>query len=441
MARHLSITLYKCSGRSNGGQQPPNIVLYNADHATCSVENRAAAVPKYGGVRYTRDMMIGQSRTSVILCLCGLAFLMAADAHAQDSPPTREPSAPSAGPTAGSAELPALPSVQLAVPQPYEDERAYVDAKRAEVDELVALADQVDNPLEQCRHRLKAANVMLSYLVEPACSAKLLKIEPAVQSPIKDGIGGRLDEADRLLRRVEDTLAGVAKASETPDPRVSGLRHALETLDAFREAIGIFLLSETASEKTTSATRRAASQLSALLEDDNERISNAATFWQACLRERVSKPKRVRQLLGPVLADPPSGAVRLAFFSSLLSCRLLAKADGYVTSLALLTQLEARCNRWFLSKSDEHNASRAVALVEMQIVADWHRRLSDSKNGPTRTWCVERIRKLTEEHFSEDTFTVLRLSPAVPILELPEEQGPGRSKPEAQAPGQSEPRP
>lgn len=376
---------------------------------------------------------------SVILCLCGLVFLMAADARAQDPPPTREPSAPSAGPTADNAELPVRPAVQLAVPQPYEDERAYVDARRAEVDELLALADRVDDPFEQCRQRLKAANVILSYLVEPACSAKLLKIEPAAQSPIKDEIDRTLDEADRLLRRVEDTLAEVAKTSKTPDSKVSGLRHALDTLDAFREAIGIFLLRGAASEETTSATRRAASQLSALLEDDNERISNAATFWQACLRERVSKPKRVRDLLGPVLADPPSGAVRMAFFSSLLSCRLLAKTDGYVTSLALLTQLEARCDRWFVSASDEHNASRAVALVEMQIVADWHRRLADSKDGITRIWCVERIRNLTEEHFAEDTLTVLRLSPAVPILELPEDQGLGRTAPEAQAPGDPSP--
>lgn len=379
-------------------------------------------------------MSMGQGRTSVILCLGGLVFLLTADGHAQDPPPTREPSAASAGPTAGTAELPALPAVQLAVPQPYDDERAYVDARRAEVDELVALAEQVDDPFEQCRHRLKAANVILSYLVEPACSAKLLKIEPASQPPIKDEIRGRLTDADRLLRLVEGALAEGAKASETPDPRVSGLRHALETLDAFREAIGIFLLSEAASEETASATRRAASQLSALLEDDNERISTAATFWQACLRERVSKPKRVRQLLGPVLADPPSGAVRLAFFSSLLSCRLLAATDGYVTSLALLTQLEARCDRWFVSERDEHNASRAVALVEIQIVADWYRRLADSKDGAARTWCLERIRNLTEEHFAEEALTVLRLSPVVPILELPEQQEPGRSEPEAESP-------
>ncbi|MCH8240987.1 MAG: hypothetical protein IH897_00075 [Planctomycetes bacterium] len=385
-------------------------------------------------------MSAGQQKQAVSRCLCGLFLVVTTHLQAADlaSPKLDAPAAEE--PTAGPVELPTLPAVRLAVPEPYKDEQAYLGAKRAEVDGLVALAEQTDDPLEQCRHRLSAANMILSYLIEPACSARLLRIEPAAQPPDVDDVRKTLDDADRLLRRVDETLVQLAKANETPDPMVSGFRHALETLDAFREAIQIYLLSDAASEESVALTRRGASRLSAWLEDDDERIRITATFWQACLRDRVSKPKRVRQLLGSVLADAPTGAVRAAFFSRLLSCRILAKTEGYVTSLALLTQLEARCDRWFISEADEHNASRAVALVEMQVVSDWYRRLADSKDDTVLTWCVERIKKLTEEHFAEDALTVLRLSPAVPILKLPEQQQPGRSEPEAQAPGQSEPR-
>ena len=383
-------------------------------------------------------MSVGKQEQAVSRCLCGLLLVVTAHLQAADlSSP--KPDAPTA--TAGPVELPTLPAVRLAVPEPYKDEQAYLGAKRAEVDGLVALAEQTDDPLEQCRHRLTAANMILSYLVEPACSARLLRMEPAAQPTDVDDVRKMLDDADRLLRRVDETLVQLGKTNETPDPMVSGFRHALETLAAFREAIQIYLLSDAADEESVVLTRRAASRLSGWLEDDDERVRITATFWQACLRDRVSKPKRVRQLLGSVLADAPTGAVRAAFFSRLLSCRILAKTEGYVTALALLTQLEARCDRWFISEADEYNAARAVALVEMQVVSDWYRRLADSKDDTVLTWCVERIKKLTEEHFAGDALTVLRLSPAVPILKLPEQQQPGRSEPEAQAPGQSEPRP
>ena len=378
-------------------------------------------------------MNAGQQKKAVRRCLCGLFLVVTTPLQAAD-PPLPKPDAPATEAAAEPVELPTLPAVRLAVPEPYKDEQAYLGAKRAEVDELVALAEQTDDPLEQCRHRLSAANMILSYLVEPACSAKLLRIEPAAQPPAPDEVRKTLDDADRLLRRVDETLVQLAKANETPDPMVSGFRHALETLNAFREAIRIYLLSDAANEESVSLTRRAASRLSAWLEDDDERVRITATFWQACLRDRVSKPKRVRQLLGPVLADAPTGAVRASFFSRLLSCRIMAKTEGYVTSLALLTQFEARCDRWFISEADEYNAARAVALVEMQVVADWYRRLADSKDNSVLTWCVERTRKLTEQQFGGDALTVLRLSPAIPILELPEQQQPGRSEREAQAP-------
>lgn len=383
-------------------------------------------------------MSVGKRKKTVSRCLGGLLLVATAHVQAADLP-SPKPDAPAVEATAGPVELPTLPAVRLAVPEPYKDEQAYLGAKQAEVDGLVALAEQTDDPLEQCRHRLSAANIVLSYLVEPACSARLLRMEPAAQPPDVDDVRKTLADADGLLRRVDETLGELAKTNETPDPMVSGFRHALETLTAFREAIQIYLLHDAEDEESVVLTRRAASRLSAWLEDDDEAIRITATFWQACLRDRVSKPKRVRRLLGSVLADAPTGAVRAAFFSRLLSCRIMAKTEGYVTSLALLTQLEARCDRWFISEADEDNAARAVALVEMQVVSDWYRRLADSKDDTVLTWCVERIKKLTEEHFAEDALTVLRLSPAVPILKLPEQQQPGRSDPEA--PGQSEPRP
>lgn len=383
-------------------------------------------------------MNVRQREQAVNLCLGGLLLVVATHLRAAD-PPSPEPDAPAAEAIAGPVELPAMPAVRLAVPDPYTDEQSYLAAKRAEVDGFVALVEQTDDPLEQCRHRLSAANIILSYLVEPWCSAKLLRIEEFAPPSDLDEVRKTFAEVNRLLRRVDETLVQLVKANETPDPMVSGFRHALETLDAFREAIRIYLLSDVTNEDSVSPTRRAASRLSAWLEEDDERIRMTATFWQACLRERVSKPKRVRQLLGPVLADAPVAAVHAALFSRLLSCRIVAKSEGYVTSLALLTQLEARCDRWFISEVDEYDASRAIALVEMQVAADWYRRLADSKDDTVLTWCVERIKTLTEQHFGGEALTVLRMSPAVPILELPEQEKPGRSDPEAQAPGDPSP--
>ena len=258
-------------------------------------------------------MSAGQQKQAVSRCLCGLFLVVTTHLQAAGLAPPK-PDAPAAEePTAGPVELPKLPAVRLSVPEPYKDEQAYLAAKRAEVDGLVALAEQTDDPLEQCRHRLSAANMILSHLVEPACSAKLLRIEPAAQPPDLDDVCKMLDDADRLLRRVEETLVQLAKANETPDAMVSGFRHALETLNAFREAIQIYLLSDAASEESVSLTRRAASRLSAWLEDDDEGVRISATFWQACLRDRVSKPKRVRQMLGPVLADALPLACELLF--------------------------------------------------------------------------------------------------------------------------------
>ncbi|MCH8150139.1 MAG: aminotransferase class I/II-fold pyridoxal phosphate-dependent enzyme [Planctomycetes bacterium] len=87
-----------------------------------------------------------------------------------------------------------------------------------------------------------------------------------------------------------------------------------------------------------------------------------------------------------------------------------------------------------------HRYPESEGLPEFrEAVADWYRRLADSKDTTVLTWCVERIKKLTDEHFGGGALTVLRLLPAVPILELPEEMKPGRPEPEAQAPGDPSP--
>ena len=150
-----------------------------------------------------------------------------------------------------------------------------------------------------------------------------------------------------------------------------------------------------------------------MLEDDDGRVVAAARFWQAVLREGSSDPQRLFQLLKPVMADLAGDSAH-AFYSRLLSCRLMASSKEFVSTDALLIQLEVRCDQWFTNEVDRANAVRTVALFEMRVVADWYRHLE--KDEAARAWCVERIKKITATHFTGDANTVLRLSPAIPIM-------------------------
>ncbi len=177
------------------------------------------------------------------------------------------------------------------------------------------------------------------------------------------------------------------------------------------------------------AARRAASRLAVLLEDDRPQVAAAAALWQASLRARESDPSRAMSVLGLVLSRPRQGTLPFAFFARLLRCRILASRGGHAVALALLTQLEDRSDIWMAREADRTNALRAITLVEIQVLRDWYARLPGPPDSPQRQWCVDRVKTLIDEHFSEDGSTVFRLTAAIPIVAVPEDAG--RREPEA----------
>ena len=112
-----------------------------------------------------------------------------------------------------------------------------------------------------------------------------------------------------------------------------------------------------------------------------------------------------------------------AFFSRLLRCRLLADQGGWAVALTLLMQVEERCNDWFSDDIDRDRALRTCALVRIQILGVWRERLPSDTAEDERKWCDDRISRLRGERFGDDDTTVLRLSPAVPVLAIPPEVG------------------
>lgn len=167
------------------------------------------------------------------------------------------------------------------------------------------------------------------------------------------------------------------------------------------------------------ASRRAASRLSVLLEDDNPQIAAAAGLWQACLRSRDSDPSRALELLDAALADLPRESLPFSFFARLLRCRLIAARGGHAAALALLTQIEDRCEDWLPDESQRNDAMRALALTEFQILRDWHGALTEPNQSEERQWCIDRARHLAAERFTEEHHSLLRLNPCIPLPAIP----------------------
>jgi len=352
-----------------------------------------------------------------MVALCGL--LLAMQAGADQGDPEGGRTAVTPPPTLQT--LPDLPPVLLATPDSFADEATYLNAKKTECQRLTDLSVAESDPLVQGRYMLAAANTMLSFLVEPACSRAFLSLDASAQD--KRALHDVLDQVENLLDRANEVLAKVKPGDENKDPVLRSLQRASESLQAFHGALKTYLVEDVAEDELPSTRRHAASKLSPMLEDNDVRVVAAARFWQAVLRRGSSDPQRLLQLLRPVMADLASDSAH-AFYSRLLSCRLLASSKEFVSADALLMQLETRCDQWFANEADRADAVRAVALFEMRVVADWYRHLE--KDEEARAWCVERIKQITATHFSGDTNTVLRLSPAIPLLVTPDDRERGR---------------
>ena len=311
---------------------------------------------------------------------------------------------------------PTAPEVLIAMVPGYDDEVAYRRSMALRVKELARLAELTQEPLAHADLLSAAANRVLAHGLEPACTRAVLGIDDCEDADDREArLRATLDKADEILADAESALNKAQEGEAASADRRRESQHHLEMLQAFGQALREYLLpGDSAAGRSTA--RQAASRLSGLLEHRDPQVAAAARMWQAHLRTRNEDPRRALSVLHLALADPSPEGLRHAFFARLLRCRIIAGRGGFATALALLIQLEERCPEWFVSEADRRDALRATTLVEIEVLGDWHDHLEPTTHPAERTWCAERIKTLKEQRFPEDNRTVLRLTPAIPII-------------------------
>jgi len=343
---------------------------------------------------------------------CAVMGFLAAWSPTLAKPPSANPEMATA---VEPAAFPPLPQPKLS-PLEGADEaenRRKVAARISELGDAVAKAD---GPLAKAEHSLALANLILARELEAVCTARFLRITR--DNDAEEG-GAARAAATRAATLIDDARAALtaAETPEAPDEaaaRQRELHQHAQTLAAFAGALAAYLQLD--NTDAAHSPRRAASDLSPLLEDADADVANAAAFWRACLRAMDADPEAALSALDPVVSDLPTEGARYAFFSRLLRCRLLTARGAESTSLALLMQVEERVNDWFKAESDRQEAMRTIAFVQMQVLRSWHDRLPPEQSQE-RSWCAGRVARLRDDYFAApDSAPVMRLGEAIPIL-------------------------
>ncbi len=341
-----------------------------------------------------------------------------------------------AAPTQGPELLPAQPDLQLVPIDDSEDEASYVRTIADRAGAMVDKAAQTDDPVDRADLLLAAANLILAFELEPSCTRRLLGmpaggrsgtpagatgVEPASPPDEASAVSGRrptaelLDRAASLIAQADATLVAIESLEAELADQLNQRRQRVRVLLAFAGAIRAYLLDDQRGEEGP-GLRGASSKLAPILEDADTKVAAAARFWQACLRALEDDPTAALARLEPVLVDPGRSTNPYGFFARLLRCRLLARRGHPAGALSLLLQIEERCNDDWFDRPERAAALRTVALVRTQILRDWHGRLATDTHADERKWCRDRIEQLIDLRLAGDSVTVLRLTPAVPIV-------------------------
>ncbi len=336
----------------------------------------------------------------------------AADAASETASASLKP-APNTAPVETRGSL--LPAVRLAAMPGFDDNTAYARSIAARVEELAAQASRADDLTRRVDLLAASANLVLAYQIEPACTHRLLQLRSDEEVLEEAASRAALDRTDEFITEAHNTLDKLDDRDDLPEGWLAQSRRRLETLEVFALGLRAYLLPG-AGDETVRDARSAVSRLAPLLEDQDATVAAAANLWQACLKSRDRDPSRALSVLGPALASPPRGSMPYAFFARLQRCRLIAKRGGPAAALALLMQIEEHCDDWLTDNTARDDAMRAAQLVRIQILIDWHDHLDASSKAAEREWCADRIKALSAERFGEGSETVLRLTPAIPII-------------------------
>jgi hypothetical protein len=246
-----------------------------------------------------------------------------------------------------------------------------------------------------------------------------------------DALRARFESAASLIADAEEDLEAARAATPKPQEpaaeeqavdakaearqaRISAASAQRRALKAFHRALRAVLVPPTDVE-VARERRRAASDMAALLENDDRRVAVAAAFWQAYLRKDEDDPKPALSRLEYALDDFAPSERPYAFFSRLLRCKVLALHDQRVAALALLKQIEERTFVWFPEADQQQVAASGVAWLEYQTLAAWHERLDIDTQVEERNWCRNEAQK-TIDRALEEHAALPRLWPAIPVL-------------------------
>lgn len=328
--------------------------------------------------------------------------------HAQKEPATGEPSdqAPPAW---------KMPDVRLTPMPAFDSDADYVRSIAAETTRLAKEANLATDPAKRVKLSLATANTVLARQLEPFCSRKLLGLDPFTDGLDEEMLRSALQLAETMIAGATESLKPTESEADSAEAWRVSSRQAAKALGAFATALHVYLLPEEGPGHARAA-RRAASGLSALLEDDRPAVAAAAMLWQASLRSREEDLSRAMSALDMALATPRSGTITHALFSRMLRCRLVARRGSPAAGITLLMQLEDRCEDWMTTDETRQSAIRALQLAQVQLLADWHDELSPKTQVAERAWCAERISILSEDGFSDKGRTVFRLQAAIPPI-------------------------
>lgn len=305
---------------------------------------------------------------------------------------------------------PTLPDVTIRSVSGYDDDQAYRREIAEQTAKIVKSAQEEDNQKVRAELLLAAANLILARQFEPAYTAKLLDIR-GLSFDSAEAVD-MLDQADSLILRAQEALN---KNEGDADASVEAVKDRLVTLLAFAGAVRGYLITAEDQEKTH-AVRRAVSALSPVLEHENAHVAAAANLWQACLRSADGNPSRAIESLPFPSANIDKDTMPYAFFAKPFRCRLHGSRGGYAASIAMLIQIEERCEDWFESQKDQADALRTTRWMQLRMLFDWYESFDASKQAKERRWCADRIEALKVDSFGTESKTVLRISPAIPLI-------------------------
>jgi len=302
---------------------------------------------------------------------------------------------------------PASPPVRLASIADDDREPGTARAVEERVAWLIERTDKASTPKDKVSLALASANLILARVIEPRCSRAMLGIDD--DAPLSLLEASLAQAAERLT--VAENLLATDTAGDDGTWRQAANRQ-LHVLQSFHAGLSAYFVPD-ADERTT---RRAISGLSPLLEDGERSVAAAATFWQACLRSLDSDLSRAMSVLEPPLGDIRESDLPYAFFGHVLRCRLISRQGGHAAAIALLIQMEDRCEDWFAEEASREDAVRALRLVRCQILDAWKNQWPEGTAQDERAWIAERTARIIESSFPEEHNTVLRLLPLIPVV-------------------------